>query len=62
MLFYIYRFHCIRSTDLTGPLLTLLVEFVYQLVCAGQLYLAKLLRNKIVEKVRISAILQIFFI
>uniref|UniRef100_A0A1B0G205 CRK SH3-binding GNRP n=1 Tax=Glossina morsitans morsitans TaxID=37546 RepID=A0A1B0G205_GLOMM len=41
----------LTSTDLTGPLLTLLVEFVYQLVCAGQLYLAKLLRNKIVEKV-----------
>jgi len=27
------------------------VEFVYQLVCSGQLYLAKLLRNKFVEKV-----------
>lgn len=27
------------------------MEFVYQLVCSGQLYLAKLLRNKFVEKV-----------
>lgn len=40
-----------RSTDLTSQLLSLLVEFVYQLVCSGQLYLAKLLRNKFVEKV-----------
>ncbi|XP_075159289.1 C3G guanyl-nucleotide exchange factor isoform X2 [Haematobia irritans] len=44
----------LTCTDLTSPnLLTLLVEFVYELVCAGQLYLAKLLRNKIVEKVNL---------
>ncbi|XP_032582390.1 guanine nucleotide-releasing factor 2 isoform X9 [Drosophila sechellia] len=41
----------LTSTDLTSQLLSLLVEFVYQLVCSGQLYLAKLLRNKFVEKV-----------
>ncbi|XP_017850278.1 guanine nucleotide-releasing factor 2 [Drosophila busckii] len=41
----------LTSTDLTNQLLSLLVEFVYQLVCSGQLYLAKLLRNKFVEKV-----------
>ncbi|KAH8290053.1 hypothetical protein KR044_006114 [Drosophila immigrans] len=41
----------LTSTDLTSQLLGLLVEFVYQLVCSGQLYLAKLLRNKFVEKV-----------
>nr|AAQ22488.1 RE10624p [Drosophila melanogaster] len=40
----------LTSTDLTSQLLSLLVEFVYQLVCSGQLYLAKLLRNKFVEK------------
>ncbi|XP_016948385.1 guanine nucleotide-releasing factor 2 isoform X2 [Drosophila biarmipes] len=38
-------------TDLTSQLLSLLVEFVYQLICSGQLYPAKLLRNKFVEKV-----------
>ncbi|XP_032594459.1 guanine nucleotide-releasing factor 2 isoform X1 [Drosophila grimshawi] len=41
----------LTSTDLTSQLLSLLVEFVYQLVCSGQLYLAKLLRIKFVEKV-----------
>lgn len=41
------------STDLTNQLLSLLVEFVYQLVCSGQLYLAKLLRIKFVEKVKL---------
>ncbi|XP_037938642.1 guanine nucleotide-releasing factor 2 isoform X5 [Teleopsis dalmanni] len=43
----------LTSNDLTNQLLSLLVEFVYQLVCSGQLYQAKLLRNKIVEKVTI---------
>ncbi|XP_017064728.1 guanine nucleotide-releasing factor 2 isoform X4 [Drosophila eugracilis] len=41
----------LTSTDLTSQLLSLLVEFVYQLVCSGELYMAKLLRNKFVEKV-----------
>ncbi|XP_073834083.1 C3G guanyl-nucleotide exchange factor isoform X3 [Musca autumnalis] len=44
----------LTCTDLTSPnLLTLLVEFVYELVCSGQLCLAKLLRKQIVEKVNI---------
>lgn len=39
-------------TDLNcTKLLPLLVEFVYELVCGGQLYLAKVLRKNIVEKV-----------
>ncbi|XP_017470048.1 PREDICTED: guanine nucleotide-releasing factor 2 [Rhagoletis zephyria] len=37
--------------DLTDQLLSLIVEFNYQLVCAGQLYLAKTLRSIFVEKV-----------
>ncbi|XP_037813219.1 guanine nucleotide-releasing factor 2 isoform X2 [Lucilia sericata] len=44
----------LTCTDLTcANLLTLLVEFVYELVCAGQLYLAKLLRKQIEEKVNL---------
>lgn len=43
----------LTASDLTYHLLTLLVEFVYQLVCSGQLSMAKLLRNKLVEKVLI---------
>ncbi|EDX17281.1 GD16181 [Drosophila simulans] len=35
----------LTSTDLTSQLLSLLVEFVYQLVCFGQLYLAKRARR-----------------
>nr|XP_036231987.1 guanine nucleotide-releasing factor 2 isoform X10 [Bactrocera oleae] len=41
----------LTSMDLTDQLLALLVEFNYQLVCAGQLYLAKTLRSIFVEKV-----------
>ncbi|XP_067641656.1 guanine nucleotide-releasing factor 2 isoform X2 [Eurosta solidaginis] len=41
----------LTSMDLTDQLLTLIVEFNYQLVCAGQLYLAKTLRSIFVEKV-----------
>lgn len=41
----------LTSTDLVNPLLELLIEFVNQLVCSGELYMAKLLRNKVVEKV-----------
>ncbi|XP_030380880.1 guanine nucleotide-releasing factor 2 isoform X2 [Scaptodrosophila lebanonensis] len=38
-------------SDLSSELLSLLVEFVYQLVCSGELYMAKVLRIKFVEKV-----------
>ncbi|XP_054728044.1 guanine nucleotide-releasing factor 2 isoform X2 [Anastrepha obliqua] len=41
----------LTSMDLTDQLLSLIVEFNYQLVCAGQLYLAKTLRSIFVEKV-----------
>ncbi|XP_011177586.1 guanine nucleotide-releasing factor 2 isoform X6 [Zeugodacus cucurbitae] len=41
----------LTSMDLTDQLLALIVEFNYQLVCAGQLYLAKTLRGIFVEKV-----------
>ncbi|XP_055909249.1 guanine nucleotide-releasing factor 2 isoform X4 [Eupeodes corollae] len=41
----------LTSTDLVKQLLELLIEFVNQLVCSGELYMAKLLRNKVVEKV-----------
>uniref|UniRef100_A0A034V7R7 CRK SH3-binding GNRP n=1 Tax=Bactrocera dorsalis TaxID=27457 RepID=A0A034V7R7_BACDO len=41
----------LTSMDLTDQLLALIVEFNYQLVCAGQLYLAKTLRSIFVEKV-----------
>lgn len=40
-----------RSPDLTSHHLTFLNEFVYQLVCSGQLMMAKLLRLQILEKV-----------
>lgn len=40
-----------RAPDLTSQILQILNEFVYQLVCSGQLMMAKLLRNKILEKV-----------
>lgn len=48
----IFYFSSCRAPDLTSQLLELLNEFVYQLVCSGQLMMAKLLRNKILEKVR----------
>lgn len=40
-----------RAPDLTSHLLSMLNEFVYQLVCSGQLTMAKSLRIKILEKV-----------
>lgn len=40
------------APDLTPNILLILNEFVYQLVCAGQLMMAKLLRNNILEKVK----------
>ncbi|XP_023035207.1 guanine nucleotide-releasing factor 2 isoform X5 [Drosophila willistoni] len=43
----------LTSTDLTSQLLILLAEFVYQLICSSQLYQAKLLHNKFVEKVNL---------
>ena len=43
-----------RAPDLTPHILVLLNEFVYQLVCSGQLMMAKLLRNNILEKVSIT--------
>lgn len=39
------------APDLTSHLLSMLNEFVYQLVCSGQLTMAKSLRIKILEKV-----------
>lgn len=39
------------APDLTPQHISLLNEFVYQLVCSGQLMLAKLLRTKILEKI-----------
>ncbi|KAM7346903.1 C3G guanyl-nucleotide exchange factor isoform 3-T3 [Cochliomyia hominivorax] len=51
----------LTCTDLNcRNLLPLLVEFVYELVCGGQLYLAKVLRKKIVEKVNIFLIFHFF--
>lgn len=43
-----------RSPDLTSHHISLLNEFVYQLVCSGQLMMAKLLRLQILEKVAID--------
>ncbi|XP_058977703.1 guanine nucleotide-releasing factor 2 isoform X2 [Musca domestica] len=44
----------LTCTDLTSRnLRNLIVEFVYELVCAGELYCAKLLHNKFVEKFNI---------
>ncbi|XP_055301071.1 guanine nucleotide-releasing factor 2 isoform X20 [Sitodiplosis mosellana] len=40
----------LTAPDLTPHILELLNEFVYQLVCSGQLMMAKLLRNCILEK------------
>lgn len=50
----------ISAPDLTPHILELLNEFVYQLVCSGQLMMAKLLRNNILEKVTITMILNVF--
>ncbi|XP_058442934.1 guanine nucleotide-releasing factor 2 isoform X3 [Malaya genurostris] len=41
----------LTSPDLSRRLLELLMNFVYQLVCAGHLTMAKLLRVKLIEKV-----------
>ncbi|XP_031627493.1 guanine nucleotide-releasing factor 2-like isoform X2 [Contarinia nasturtii] len=41
----------LTAPDLTPHILELLNEFVYQLVCSGQLMMAKLLRNCILEKI-----------
>ncbi|KAJ6637477.1 Guanine nucleotide-releasing factor 2 [Pseudolycoriella hygida] len=43
----------LTAPDLTPHLLSMLNEFVYQLVCSGQLTQAKLLRIKILEKIEI---------
>lgn len=43
--------HSYSAPDLTPHILELLNEFVYQLVCSGQLMMAKLLRNNILDKV-----------
>lgn len=40
-----------RNPDIANSILEVLSEFVYQLVCSGQLILAKILRNNILEKV-----------
>lgn len=45
------------APDLTPHILGLLNEFVYQLVCSGQLMMAKLLRNNILEKVMYSRLI-----
>lgn len=44
------------APDLSPHILQLLNEFVYQLVCSGQLMMAKLLRNNILEKVRFISV------
>ncbi|XP_037028351.1 guanine nucleotide-releasing factor 2 isoform X3 [Bradysia coprophila] len=41
----------LTAPDLTSHLLSMLNEFVYQLVCSGQLTMAKSLRIKILEKI-----------
>ncbi|XP_055526376.1 guanine nucleotide-releasing factor 2 isoform X6 [Wyeomyia smithii] len=41
----------LTSPDLSRRLLEILMNFVYQLVCAGHLTMAKLLRVKLIEKV-----------
>ncbi|KAL1378336.1 hypothetical protein pipiens_000556, partial [Culex pipiens pipiens] len=43
----------LTSPDLSLRLLEILMNFVYQLVCAGHLTMAKLLRVKYIEKVRL---------
>ena len=40
----------LTSPDLTAKLMEKLIQFVYDLVCSGELLMAKLLRGKIIEK------------
>lgn len=40
----------LTSPDLSSKLMEKLIRFVYDLVCSGELWMAKLLRVKIIEK------------
>lgn len=52
---YFSFIYCYCSApDLTKRHLSHLNEFVFQLVCSGQLVFAKVLRIKILEKVRVD--------